>query len=219
MADKVIDICTATFDFDSDERISPAKFRGFMAHLFSNIAEFHHHSDNSYHYPLIQYKRVQSKIAIVGIGKYADIVAFNMADVDHITTETQKIPIKNIQIKNSVYSIAEKLSTYGFSSPWIALNETNYVKYKQAGKSDKKKLLEKILIGNILSMFKGLSIFVPQKIEVNILQHYSKPITVHDNKFVGFKLEFTCNVVLPEFIGLGKSVSKGFGVIKKKNDP
>ena len=207
------------FDFDSEENITPAKFRGFMAHLFSNIAEFHHHADNNYHYPLIQYKRIQSKIAIVGIGKYADIVAFNMSDIDHITTETQKIPIKNIQIKNSVYSIVEKLSTYNFSSPWIALNETNYVKYKQANKSDKKKLLEKILVGNILSMFKGLGIVVPQKIEVNILKYYSKSVIAHNNKFVGFRLEFACNIVLPEFIGLGKSVSKGFGVIKKKDDP
>ncbi|MFM8659222.1 MAG: CRISPR-associated endonuclease Cas6 [Candidatus Nitrosotenuis sp.] len=217
MADKTIEICTAMFDFDSDERISPTQFRGFMAHLFSNISEFHHHSDNNYHYPLIQYKRVQNKIAIIGIGNYADIVSSNMADIEHITTETQKIPIKNIQINNSVYSIVEKLSTYGFSAPWIALNEENYAKYKQASKSDKRKLLEKILVGNILSMFKGLGIFVPQKIEVNILRHYSKPITVHDNKFVGFGLDFACNVVLPEYVGLGKSVSKGFGVIKKKN--
>jgi hypothetical protein len=218
MADKNIEICTAIFDYDSDFSISPARFRGFMAHLFSNISEFHHHSNNSYHYPLIQYKRINGKLAIVGIGKFADIVYNNIPSIEHITTEKEKIPINNIEIKNSVFSMISKLSVYGFSSPWIALNEINYAKYKQSGKPDKKKLLEKILVGNILSMFKGLGIFVPQKVEANILRHYSKPITVHDNRFVGFRLDFACNVVLPEFIGLGKSVSKGFGVIKEKND-
>ncbi|MEM2160315.1 MAG: CRISPR-associated endonuclease Cas6 [Candidatus Nitrosotenuis sp.] len=213
MADKRIEICIAMFDFDSDGRISPAKFRGFMAHHFSNISEFHHHSENSYHYPLIQYKRIDGKLSIVGIDKFANLVSQNMSDIDHITTESEKIPVNNIAIRNSTFSRFNNTFEYEFYSPWIALNETNYEKYKQLGKSDKKNLLEKILIGNILSMFKGLGIFITKKVEVNIIKQSSMPITAHENKFVGFRLNFTCNTNLPDFLGLGKSVSKGFGTI------
>lgn len=217
MASDKLKICYVTFDFDSDFKINPSKFRGFMAHLFSNVSEFHHHSSESYHYPLIQYKRINRKLALIGIGQYADMVAQNMPDIDHITTENQKIPLYNIHIKNLVFNRENKLSTYTFTSPWIALNEKNYEKYKNLRKVEKKKLLERILVGNILSMYKGLGIFISDEIAVSILNQFSKPITAHENKFVGFRLNFACNTSLPEYLGLGKSVSKGFGVISRLN--
>ncbi len=215
MVSDKLNICYISFDFDSDIKMNPAQFRGFMAHVFSNVSEFHHHSENSYHYPLVQYKRIDKKLAIVGIGEYAKMVSQNMPNMDHITTENQKIPLHNIQIKNIVFTRESKNCMYRFVSPWIALNESNYEKYKKLGKIEKKKLLEQILVGNILSMFKGLGIFVTDKIEVIILRQISKPIVVHENKFVGFKTDFVSNTSIPEFLGLGKSVSKGFGTIRK----
>lgn len=218
MVNDKLKICYVTFDFDSSIKMNPNQFRGFMAHLFSNIPEFHHHSENSYHYPMIQYKRIDGNLAVIGIGKYADIVAQNMPYIDHITTENQKIPLQNIQIKNSFFTLENKLHTYSFTSPWIALNEKNYEKYKHLEPKEKRKLLEKILVGNILSMYKGLGMFVTNKIEISILKYFSKPTTAHDNKFVGFMINFACNTSIPEYLGLGKSVSKGFGSVKIKND-
>jgi|SRR5579885_637565 hypothetical protein len=217
MASDKLNICYVLFDFNSDIKINPDQFRGFMAHMFSNVSEFHHHSGNSYHYPLIQYKRIGDKLSIVGIGEYSKMVAQSMPNIDHITTQNEKIPIHNIQIKNSIFIRENKFCVYSFVTPWIALNELNYEKYRNINKSEKKRFLEKILVGNILSMFKGLGIFVTEKVEITILKQFSKPITVHDNKFVGFKLDFACNTTLPEYLGLGKSVSKGFGVIRKLN--
>jgi len=215
MASNKLNICYVIFDFNSDFKISPTKFRGFMAHLFSNISEFHHHSEQSYHYPLIQYKRINSKLAIIGIGKYADIVNQNIPSIEHITTETQKIPVNNIQLTNSVFDLQYSLSKYRFISPWIALNKQNYEKYRTLSGSERKKILEKVLVGNILSMYKGLGIFIQDKIEVSILKQISKPVTAHENRFIGFHPIFASNTKLPEFFGVGKSVSKGFGTIQE----
>jgi hypothetical protein len=74
MANDGIKICYAILDFDSSKNVTPVQLRGFMAHLFANISEFHHHSDNSYHYPLIQYKRMNGKLSVIGIEQFADIV-------------------------------------------------------------------------------------------------------------------------------------------------
>lgn len=215
MVAQKVEICIATFDYNSDFIISPTKFRGYMAHLFFNVSEFHHHTANSYHYPLIQYKKIDNKIGIIGIGKYADIISRSISNVEHITTEDQKIPINNIRITNTSFVQQSGLHMYRFSSPWLALNEQNYEKFKTLTKHERKKLLEKILVGNILSMYKGVGIFVENKIEVNILKQFSKQITVHQNQFVGFSLDFACNTNLPEYVGLGKSVSKGYGAIQE----
>jgi len=120
-----INICYATFDFDSDFKITPIQVRGFLAHLFATIAEFHHHSEQSYHYPLIQYKRINKKLVIVGIGEFAEIVFQNISNLDHITTQTEKIPLNSIEIKTKLYQLKQLHVKYKFTTPWIALNKKN----------------------------------------------------------------------------------------------
>jgi hypothetical protein len=215
MASNGIKICYAMLDFDSGKNVTPVQLRGFMAHLFTNISEFHHHSDDSYHYPLIQYKRVNGKLSVVGIEQFADVVYDNMTNFDHITTERQKIPLNNIELKKIMYYPKQELTEYKFSSPWIALNEKNYPRYKSLRKYDRKIFLEKILIGNILSMLKGLKIFVDFKIIVKIKNFKTVTATVHQNNFVGFFCQWESNLILPNYLGLGKSISKGFGVVTR----
>ncbi len=217
MGNNRIKICYAVLDFDSDYKVTPIKLRGFLAHLFANISEFHHHSENSYHYPLIQYKRIENKLAIIGIKEFAEFIFQNMSELDHITTETQKIPLNNIEIKSSLYIIELVHTKYKFLSPWIALNKRNYAKFKELKNSDKKSFLEKILVGNILSMLKGFEIFINYKIIVSITKFRSIPVIAHKNKFAGMYAEFETNILLPDHLGLGKSVTKGFGVIRKRS--
>ena len=213
MNDKKIKICHVILDFDSDKNVTPVQLRGFLAHLFANISEFHHHSDNSYHYPLIQYKRIDKKLAVIGIEEFADIVFEKMSNLDHITTQDQKIPLTNLEIQNTTYYPKEVTSKYKFASPWIALNKENYAKYSLLAKKDQKQFLEKILVGNILSMLKGMEIFADCTITVKINSCKSIMTIAHQNKFAGFFCEWDSSIILPEYCGLGKSISKGFGVV------
>jgi hypothetical protein len=213
MNNKRIKICHAILDFDPEKNVTPVQLRGFLAHLFTNIPEFHHHSDNSYHYPLIQYKRIDKKLAVIGIGGFADVVFEKMSNLDHITTQDQKIPLTNIELQNSIYFPKEVKSKYKFASPWIALNKENYSKYTSLEKKDQRQFLEKILVGNILSMLKGMEIFVDYIITVKINSCKSITTTAHQNKFAGFFCDWISNITIPEYCGLGKSISKGFGVV------
>ena len=213
MGSNKIEICCAVLDFDSDYKVTPVKLRGFLAHLFANISEFHHHSENSYHYPLIQYKRIGNKLAVIGIKEFAEIVFQNISGLDHITTESEKIPLNNIEIKSNSYQLELTHTKYKFTSTWIALNGKNYATFRELNNNKKKPFLEKILVGNILSMLKGLRIFTDYKITVSVIKFKSIPITAHKNKFAGIYAEFKTNILLPEHLGLGKSVSKGFGTI------
>lgn len=206
-------MCSVILNFDSDKNVSPMQLRGFLAHLFTNISEFHHHSGNSYHYPLIQYKRIDKKLVVIGIGEFADVVFDKMSNLDHITTQDQKIPLANIELQNTTYYPKEVINKYKFASPWIALNKENYEKYLLLTRKDQKQFLEKILVGNILSMLKGMKIFIDQRITVKINSYKSITTTAHQNKFTGFFCEWNSSITLPVYCGLGKSISKGFGVV------
>lgn len=211
-----VKLCYATFGVDS-RRLTAASLRGYLGYLFANDAEFHHHSESSHHYPKVQYKKIGSNLMMVGLAEYADIIFEKLSQVDHIVTTDRKIPINNILIETKVFDVTQNPCRYYFVTPWLGLNVRNYKKYLELNQKERTAFLEKILVGNILSMLKGLGIRIDFKIELRISKLRSKTTIAHDNKFAGFFCNWDANISLPENCGLGKSVSKGFGVVKNVN--
>lgn len=208
-----IKICYAYVDVPNIT-ISSVALRGFLGHLFIEDTEFHHHSESSYHYPLVQYKKVHGRLLVMGLNDYAEVVCRKISTLDHITTPTDKISIQSVDIVNYSFSVEETKSRFRFVTPWIALNEENYRKFKDLEGGKRKLFLERILVGNILSAFKGLSVFINFKVTANLETFWPQSARVHENYFQAFKASFSVNTNLPRFFGLGKSVSKGFGVIE-----
>ncbi len=100
---------------------------------------------------------------------------------------------------------------------WFALNEDNFQRFvKLTSDSDKYEFLQRILIGNIISFAKGIHWNLDQQLRVTVARlHAERFFNFKDHKMAGFDLDFSANVLLPDAIGLGKSVSRGFGVIRK----
>ena len=120
---------------------------------------------------------------------------------------------KSIQIDRTEIGLRTDKISYRFVTPWLALNEVNYVKFIKLGGSRRKQLLEKILIGNILSASKGLDYTVPGKIETEIIWARPTACRLKGTSIIGFKGAFNVNFTLPHLFGLGKSVSRGFGAV------
>ena len=93
-----VKVCYARFEVDS-EKISTTSLRGYFGHLFFHDPEFHHHSESSYHYPKIQYKKINGHLMVVGFSNYADIVFQRMTEVDHIALTDKKVYVNNIEIE------------------------------------------------------------------------------------------------------------------------
>lgn len=209
-----IDVCYAVLDL-GDARLSATQLRGYLGYVFADTPEFHHHMEDSYHYPLVQYKRLRcGKYLVMGLGAFAQILYQKIKDIDHITTKSQKIQIRNIEISMRHITIKNSRPIkYNFVTDWIALNKQNYEKYDNI--QNKREFLEGILVGNILSACKGLGVHVDFPIMVDIVWFRAKNTIAHLNSFVGFRCKFRANVSLIPNMGLGKSVSKGFGMIEK----
>lgn len=217
---KSIDLCYAYLDLGDPRQVSPMSLRGYLGYLFIEDTEFHHHSESPYHYPLVQYKRVNKRLLVMGLREYADMVYRKMPEVSQIVTPQGLIPIVSLELVKNTVEVGlqtsnekESFNRYRFATPWIALNEVNYGKFAE-NKQGRKELLQRILVGNILSMLKGLGIQLDFQIRLNIERHVTLKTSAHNNPFVGFRTVFDVNMLLPEHIGLGKSVSKGFGAVE-----
>ncbi len=215
--EETINICYSKISVDSDITLTATQLRSYIGYRFITDTEFHHHDDRPYHYPLIQYKRVRGQLYVMGISNCSRLVFDRVSGLQYIVLAKKNIPITNIIFENTKHRLTDEITTYSFSSPWIALNTENYTKFKNIDSRFKKRFLEDILVGNLLSMLKGLDIRISYQLYVNIKWYKEIPIIAHKHSFSGFHANFTTNLSLPKYIGLGKSVSKGFGIIHRHN--
>jgi hypothetical protein len=209
-------ICRVKLHFaDGASCISAVKLRGFCGNLFVDDAEFHHHSERSYHYPLIQYKRVNGELMAVGLQNYAVVLMNKLSSVEAVSTPQGTFKVDSQEIDLQTWPVRCNTCFYEFATPWIPFNEKNYAEYSSLAEEEQQGFLERILVGNTLSCLKGLGIFVDFRVNSRIVMFRSLCVKAHDNSFEAFKARFYLNVDLPDFVGIGKSVSKGFGTIRR----
>lgn len=218
-----INQCTTRLIFDRslNQFVSPKDLRGAISHQNRDNILFHQHANDElliYNYPLIQYKIIEGNGVIVGLDKGAVAVAnmnllkkqLNLGNMEY-TVEQQ-----TMSFLVSCIGIHDRNREYKFLHPWLALNEKNYEKYQRLGTETKKReLLEKILVGNIISMSKGLRYTVPALIEAKIIDLKEVPTRLKGTPMLGFLGTFSVNFEIPDYWGIGKSVSRGFGTVKK----
>jgi hypothetical protein len=219
-ADKM-NIKKVELSYDLDQDIPSnygEKLRGFFANKFNEIL-FHNHSENGnfrYGYPLIQYKVIKNRPVIIGINDGADLIVKYFLDIDNIQLGNKnfKNPTGNLKIENEELKIAEnERYIYEFQSPWLGLNQNNYKKYMQL--ENKNEFLKSKLVGNILSFAKGINWWIDKKINIDDFEFVEFKVNYKNRNLQGFKGRFITNIKLPNNIGLGKSVSKGFGRIER----
>ena len=200
-----------------------AKLRGFFGKTFMDVDYFHNHSEDGiiYRYPLIQYKVIENKPTIVLLKRACEI-AYRYNVVDKIIIEDKELISEDIsvQIKKTYFGCSDKILKYRFVTPWIGLNQNNIYKYNKIDDNDEKiKLLEKIIIGNILSLSKGVDYRVNKRINVIIDKDSieNKKVYFKGKKMLAYHLDFYVNFVIPDDIGIGKACSRGFGSLKRIN--
>ncbi len=194
------------------------QLRGYFLNKYDS-EELHNHSGNGfkYTYPKVQYKIFKGSAYLIGINEGANIlgeIGLKTKELE-LNHEVYKIIDGYLSLKQLDYGVSDEMKDYKFISPWLALNEKNYEDYKNLNDEEKKEKLEKILIGNILSMSKYLNYTVDKKIEVNMHDYEEMAVKYKGNSFVGIYGKFSTNFNIPDLLGIGRKVSKGFGTLKK----
>jgi len=194
------------------------KLRGFFATRFTEYTLVHQHIDVDkllYKYPRIQYKVLEGEAVVLGIEEGAEVLKeiYNKYDEVQLGKSTYKIVERGLTLKEEEFGIYPRMLNYEFIIPWIALSQNNYQKYLKSNYKNRKKLLQRTLIGNILSTSKGLDYVVLDEIKLEIGKLRERKCKIKSTSFIGFLGDFMVNFEIPNYIGIGKSVSRGFGTI------
>lgn len=210
----------AKITFDNLEFIprDAQKIRGYFIKHNKENDLFHNHNEDGYvhRYPLIQYKIINKKAVILSLENGVKPMIDATLSTKELEIDDKKFILNKKTIEIEEYSVrtTHNLKRYTFLSPYVALNQVNLDKYKNSNNQERCLILEKILIGNILSFLKNFKIFIEEKLICKVSLS-EQSIVLKDINYIAFKGSFSVNIDLPDYIGIGKGVSKGFGIIEK----
>lgn len=213
------------FDTEINQKEVPL-LRGAVLKKLGDNANilFHNHLPNNtfrYSYPLIQYKRIFGKAAIVCIEDGVNLIGQFLSSLDGpLMIGKREIELNTNRIQPARLLVQTWDNSFSYQiNRWLPLNSKNLVLYQAlTGDVERIAFLENILKANLLSMLKGLDIYLEQEIVVNISQ-VSEPFYVYNKgvKMIAFNADFTSNLSIPNNLGIGKNASIGCGVVHQMN--
>jgi hypothetical protein len=181
---------------------------------------FHHHDPEKgllYQYPVIQYKSIRRRPSLLCLGEGVDEIHkfFGLRSWDvTIQGEKHQLKIHRLDLNNITVNVWEKTFHYSIQN-WLALNAENYRRFQETDSlTERVQLLERLLTGNMLSFAKGIEWHIERPVKVQIEEiSGQKTIRYKGTPLLAFDVKFGCNIYLPDYLGLGKSASHGFGMI------
>lgn len=217
-------IKTLIVRFDNElKRYELSKFRGAVIDLIGNDdVYFHNHFEDRlrYAYPLIQYKRINGKAALMCFNEGTDSIGrLFVSDQKNIRLGERELLLELNEMKANKFRVQvwDRLFKYRIRG-WLPLNSENFARYKQLDSLiEKTDMLQRALVGNILSFGKGVGVHFDKQIEC-VITKFDEPFLVKHKQtsFMAFDVEFKCNVSIPDFAGLGKGASHGFGIVTQQ---
>lgn len=202
------------------------KLRGYFGNVFKEHSPLlHNHFETEagetpryrYAYPLVQYKVLGSVPTLVGLGEAAGLLVDLFLKINHLDIEGRGFPVlsKNITHQQATIGLSDDLHTYRFETLWLGLNQKNYAEYRDATPDAQQAILKRTLTANILTVCEaaGLNLTREQKIMVKLTPTEPVVTNFKNTKMLGFGGTFTTNALLPNGIGLGKSVARGYGSV------
>ena len=196
------------------------QFRGaVIAALDNKRLLFHNHDGASlrYAYPLIQYKVLDGRAAIVaagqGIDQLAELLTVGRQEliVGHQPMTLEVDQVLPLQYQLQVW---DQLWPYHVLR-WLPLNSEHYRRYQSLESLPQRvAMLQDIMRGNILALGKGLGVRFDRHVDVQ-LTGLDQPrlVRVKGTQVMSFNARMRCNVNIPQFLGLGKHSSLGHGVV------
>jgi len=210
---------TLTLSGDRPIEGTASQLRGYFATKFNEYLLLHQHLADKflYRYPLVQYKFVDKHPMIIGINDGAKVLEeiFGQYHEIRLGRSTYQIVDQQLAVREEPFGLSDKYHLYEFVTPWIGLNQMNYVRYYQQPSSEARhQFLNQILTGNLLSLSKGVDYIVPDRIKCDSRLTAGKG-RLKDTNVMQFTGQFYTNFLIPDYLGIGKSVSRGFGAIKQ----
>ena len=198
------------------------KLRGYFANTFGADSDLFHNHDqegkNIFRYPKIQYKIVEGVPMMLGIGEGGELIVDRFLAIKEINIDGEAIELRQKNMKSEDFEVRMDGDLYGyrFVNPWLPLNQKNHAEYVELDAKKQKAKLQGILINNMISFFKSVGFQADERIMVHLDLEEARVAKFKNQPMLIFGGGFVSNVYLPNYIGLGKSVARGYGTILRK---
>ena len=169
----------------------------------------------AYMYPRVQYRVASGIPKLVAVGEDGMLaVAEATKGLGFLDLDREKYGVNFVQCCKQSVDLCESATAlhYRFASPWLALNQANFKVFQSSIAKDKDLLLERILIGNVLSTCRSLDVLVMDRLTCEF-SFRPQPVFVKGQKMIGFVGCFSVNFKIPNTISLGHLVSIGYGQV------
>ena len=166
-------------------------------------------------YPRVQVKILNEQIYIIGIKEGVEPVLL-------IPDRIKELDFGNITFKINDYeeetlkqqfALSGTVVKYSFLTSWAALNYVTGKKYRSLSFKKKNSYLNKLLGTNLIFLAKEMGVSIDKGIYTKLEIPNLHPKSIDDNKWKSFKGDFKTNIILPNYIGLGNGITRGYGTI------
>lgn len=198
-----------------------ARWRGAAASIFADDPAFHGHvGDRTIpRYPEVHYRWVDGAPALFALGPAAQRVMAHPwpGTVVRLGDEEVTIVEADFRALAVTRSFSRRLVRYELRAPWIALNQENYARYRTESPGARRAELDRILVGNLLTMSQAFGWFFEATETVYAAFEPAGEVTtsVKGVPLIGFEGTFVTNLALPDGLAIGRSVSHGFGWFRR----
>jgi hypothetical protein len=202
-----------------------AWWRGAGGNLFRDDVAFHGHESEqtTARSPEVHYRWIDDAPALYALGAAAQRAMAHPWPglVLRLGDDERRVVQVDWSVSAVQHAFSRRLTRYAFGAPWIALNQSNHARYKSLDVGTRRAELDRILVGNLLTMSQTFDwIYKPEETVYAAFEPEREvPCVVKDTALIGFEGSFVTNLELPADLALGRSVSHGFGWFRHAGPP
>ncbi len=166
-------------------------------------------------YPRVQVKILNEQIYLLGLNEGVEPIMslvdkFDFLDFGNITFQVLGADVDK---NDNRFQPTNRLIRYRFITPWVALNQITGSRYRFLNNAERAVFLNRLLGQNIVFLAREMGMEIKKKVytKTSLTSLFPKPVDEHN--WGAFTGEFRTNFVLPNYIGVGNGITRGYGTI------
>ena len=210
---------TARLNTDKPVRKTPYQVKGVIMDTFPDeeiVPMLNGQYRDRFLYPRVQVKILNEQIYLVGVKEGVDpilsvVEKMEALDFGNITFEVSD---SEKELHDDHFQPIERLIRYRFITPWVALNQTTGGRYRfLPNAAERVHYLNRLLGQNIVFLAREMDIKLEENLFTKVALNSLFPKPVDESGWGAFTGEFRTNFLLPNYMGIGNGITRGYGAL------